>query len=145
MAANGFDTHELDAFMKDLLSLTNDKMPKESRKFLNKEGNKLKKQQKKNFKSKGIGTGQVKSKEVEKSFKRGKIYKYKGKNLSVRSYSAHPLAHLLNNGHRIVDKNGEEKGFVLGYHFMEDAQKDFEGEYVDDCEQFIDDMLNKGL
>ena len=103
----------LDEFEKDLLNLTLDfKRGRYAKKFLKKEGKKLTKKTKNNYKSKGIGTGEGQSKEVEKSFKTGKVYKYKGKDLSVRSYNSHPLTHLLDKGHRIVTKK-TDKNYVL--------------------------------
>lgn len=141
--ADGFDFSELTDFSKGLLESANDfKNGKESKKFLNKEGGKLAKKQKSSFNSKGIGSGGEESAEVAKSFKKGKVYKYDG-DFAVRAYSGHPLTHLLNNGHRIVTPDGEEKGFVLGYHFMEDAENGFKGDFYEDIDSFLDDLLDK--
>lgn len=138
---NGFDVSELSNFSKDLLSSANElKNGKESKKFLNKEGSKLAKKQKESFKSKGIGTGGEDSTEVAKSFKKGKVYKFQG-DLAIRAFSGNPLTHLLNNGHRIVSKSGEEKGFAVGYHFIEDAEKGFESEFHEDTEGFLDNIF----
>ena len=100
--ADGFDIKQLNNFGKNLSSKANNlKNGKESRKFLNKEGSKLTNKQKKSFQSKGIGTGGDDSAAIQKSFKKGKVYKYDG-SLAIRSFNSNPLTHLLNNGHRIV-------------------------------------------
>ena len=46
-----------------------------------------------------------------KGFKRGKVYKYKGEEDTVRVYNSMPHAHLIENGHIIKDKTGKEHGF----------------------------------
>ena len=140
MARDGFDLHELDEFTRDLLNLAiNFKNGKEAKKFLRREGTKLNRENKKQAKASGIGK---KTGNFMKGFKRGKVYKYLGKDLCIRAYNGSPHAHLLNNGHRIVDKNGNEHGFKEGEHFMEKAQDNFKDEFYEDIENFIDDMLN---
>lgn len=111
---------------------------KSAKKFLQKAGNKLKKKtvnQAKNSIKNYTGN-------YIKSIKKGKVYDFKG-NLSVRTYSAAPHAHLIEFGHIIKTRNGKEKGFKPGYHVFEKAAKEFEDEFVEDTELFIDDLLNE--
>jgi hypothetical protein len=141
--ADGFDFSELDAFERDLLSaaasLENGRYAKG---FLRKEGTKLKKENKKQAKSADIDK---KTGNFLKGFKRGKTYKFAG-DMAIRAYNSAPHAHLLDLGHRIVDKNGVELGFKEGAHFMEKAEDAFCEEYIEDCQSFIDDLLtNHGL
>lgn len=110
---------------------------KSAKKFLQKAGNKLKKktvEQAQRSVKKYTGT-------YIKSIKRGKVYDFQG-NLSVRTYSASPHAHLIESGHRIVTRSGREKGFKPGYHVFEKAAKDFENEFAEDTENFIQELLN---
>ncbi|WP_099192215.1 hypothetical protein [Tepidibacter mesophilus] len=130
-------------FEQDLLALAMDVKKKESRNFIKREGSELRKETKNVYKSKGIGTGQGESKDVENGFKRGKPYMYQSKDLSIRVYNSHPLAHLLNKGHRIVDKNKNEIGFVVGYNFMEDAEKRFQNKYFNDTQDWLDELINE--
>lgn len=132
---------DLDQFTQDLLSaavaLENGKQAK---KYLRTEGSKLRKETVEQVKAK------VKKKtgKLIKSIKRGKPYERDGMN--IRAYSGAPHAHLINNGHRIVDKNGKEHGFQEGVHFIENAEKEFQPEFHEDTEKWIDDMLdNHGL
>ena len=80
---------------------------------------------------------------LQKGFKAGKVYKYRNKELSVRAYNKSPHAHLINDGHRIIDRNGTEHGFKQGVKFMEKAEQIFENKNFEETQQFIDDMLNK--
>jgi hypothetical protein len=138
---DGLDPRELDEFSKQLLDIATKTMPKESAKFLRTEGNKLRKGTKSKAKKKvKADTGNY-----HKSIKRGKTYKYEGDTLSVRVYSNDPKSHLIEYGHRIVGKDGSEHGFKQGERVFEEASKQFINEFVQDCEQFIDEMLDKGL
>lgn len=148
--ADGFDLSEMDKFTKDILAMANDKLPKESRKFIKRQGGQLTKKNKSTYNSMGIGSGDNKG-IMAKSFKTGKAYKYKGA-YSVRSYSKaivisksgkkYLLPAMLNNGFRHVNKDGSET-WVPGYHFMEKASKSFEAEYVNNCEKYIEEIISK--
>jgi hypothetical protein len=131
---------ELDDFAKQLMNLATKQMPRESAKFLRTEASKLRKETNAKAKQKvKKDTGSY-----HKSIKRGKTYKYDGA-LSVRVYSGDPKAHLIEKGHRIVDKTGKEHGFEAGKHVFEESARQFQTKYVTNCEQFLDDMLDKGL
>lgn len=56
-----------------------------------------------------------------------------GKNIHADIYSTAPHFHLVDRGHKIVDKKGHEKGFVQGKHFLQktiDEQQDDLREYM---------------
>ena len=138
--ADGFDIREFTEFERNLLRLANEKMPKESKKFLKKEANKLKKKTLAKAKQKvDKNTGNY-----FKSIKTGKVYKFDG-NLSCRTFSSSFHAHLIEYGHRIVDSEGNEHGFVEGKHIFEESEKEFENEYFADAQDFLDEVLEKGL
>lgn len=152
--SNTFDIHELEDFTKELLTLANETMPKESRKFLNKEGMALKKE------TKSVAQQKVKKKTGNylKGIRKGKVYKWQGKTLAVRVFAKNdrnaidkktgkriaPHAHLIEYGHRQV-VNGKEVGFVKGRYVYESAYKQFQNQYFSDCDKFIDELLEKGL
>lgn len=137
----GFDLSELSDFTNDLLKLAEVQFPKESRKFMQLEGNKLRKI------TAATGRKVVKRKSGAylKGIKRGKVYKYKGEQVAVRVYNSSPHAHLIEDGHRQVTKDGKEVGFVRGAKVFEKSRKEFEQQFIQDCEEFVDDMLSKGL
>ncbi|WP_353096230.1 hypothetical protein [Tissierella praeacuta] len=140
---SGFDFSELTDFEEELLDLAKEfEKGKHANKFLQKSGTKLKNKTIKDAKSK------IKKKtgNLFKGIARGKPYKYYvDGSMAVRVYAKSPAnhAHLLNNGHRIVDKNGKEHGFAKGHHFFEGGVKAYEGEYYQDTQDFIDELLDK--
>lgn len=143
--SDSFDFSELDEFEQDLLDLAGTvKNGKEAKRFLRNTGNKLKRRTIKLAKQRV----NEKSGNLLKGIKRGKPYKWRGdggESWAVRVYGGKPAyhAHLLEYGHRIV-KNGKEYGFAKGYHFFEDAAKNFErDEWEDEVEKFIDQLLDE--
>lgn len=141
--ADGFHISELTKFEKKLLSLANNEMPKQSRQFIKKEANKLNSQNKRTYKSMGIG---IETGNLEKGFRAGKAYKYKG-DWTARAYNNSPHAHLIDKGFMHKPHKGQDgqESFVPGYNFMDSAASAFQGKYYDDVQKFIDDMLDKGL
>ncbi len=141
--SDGFDISELTKFEKKLASIANDTMPKESRKFIKTEANKLNKSNKSAYKSKGIGT---ETGNLLKGFKSGKAYKYKGV-WSARAFNSSPHAHLLDQGFMWKPHKGDEgtEKFIPGFHFMDQASKSFENSYYDDVEEFFYQVFRKGL
>ncbi|MNC00060.1 hypothetical protein D3C75_473760 [compost metagenome] len=139
--AQTIDISELDDFSKKLMQLATQKMPKASQKFLRQEGSKLAKITKQNARRSGVKkhTGQY-----IKSIKKGKVYKFDGK-LSIRAYSTSPHAHLIEDGHRIVGKNGSNHGFKPGHHVFKRSLLQFRPQFLADCEEFFNDLLDKGL
>jgi hypothetical protein len=141
---DGFDITELTNYEKKMIMLANEKMPKESKKFLKTEGGKLRKltlQKAKQSVKKGQGN-------LFKGIKVGKVYIYKGNGgQSIRVYGGKPAyhMHLLEHGHRQVTEDGKEIGFVKGSHFFEAAAKEFEEQYHSDVQDFVDVIVEKGL
>lgn len=140
--ADGFDFKELTEIETNLLKLANSQMPKESKKFLKKEGKNLLQE----TQTEAIFCGvKHKSHKYYDSIKQGKVYKYKGDNtLANRVYSTAPHAHLIEEGHVLI-RNGKEIGYVKGKYVFENAKKNFTSQYYESCQKFIDDMLEKGL
>lgn len=157
------DTSDIDDFAKSLLEFANSDMPKKSKKFLQNEGNKLRK--KTLAKAKSLTKKQTGN--YYKGIKRGKVYHYRDKNNnSVRVYGGSPHAHLIEYGHRQVlnppqegkianiktqfaegvipgRNKGKEIGFVEGLHVFEKAKNEFESEFNSDCENFAEDILKE--
>lgn len=140
-----FDFSELTDFGEDLLSLAKElDNGKHAKKFLRSSGTKLKNRTVKVAKQRV----NKKTGNLFKGIKRGKPYKYYADgSMAVRVYAGKPAnhAHLLNNGYRIVDKNGKEHGFAPGHHFFEGGADMYEEQYYKDTEDFIDDLLNDHL
>lgn len=142
MSDDIFDFKELTNYEKKLLDMASNKMPRETMKFIRKEGTQLRKVTVKNARAK------VKKKTGNyfKSIKKGRAYIYQGNGgSSIRVYSTAPHAHLIEKGHRIVTPGGTEKGFKPGLHIFENSEKEFQNQFYEDIENFIDDVIAKGL
>lgn len=131
----------LDDFSKELLGASiKFKNGKEAKKFMRKEGNKLRKKTKAKAK-------QLVKKDTGrylKSIKRGKVYKFRGEeDLSIRAYSTDHKAHLIEKGHIIKSRDGVEHGFMKGKFIFEKSEKEFEDEFIEDCEEFLEFMLDE--
>ncbi len=142
-----FDISELENYTNHALRAVEQSLPKECKKFIRTEGNKLKKA----TKAKAKQRVKKKTGAYHSSIKRGKVYLYSGNGgISVRVYAgkssqnkktAHH-AHLLEYGHRLV-KNDREIGFVRGYHVFGDSAREFEPEFHNDTEDFLDEAVSK--
>ena len=81
-----------------------------------------------------------------KSIKRGKVFVNASNEMTVRVYPSAkiaPHAHLIERGHRIVTKSGEEVGFAKGKYVFESAQSEIEREYTKIVEQELDKAFRK--
>ena len=108
--SQGFDLSELAKFGKDL-STVGKGFQKADRKFLQKEGSKLRSKTKAQARKLGKKTGNY-----LKSIKRGKVYNYHGSQ-AVRVYSYAPHAHLIEDGHRMVTHDGREVPIFINGNF----------------------------
>lgn len=115
-------------------------MPKEARMILRKGGSKARtivarkaRQLVKKRSKKGYHAG----------FKRGKVWQEDDGTYRVRVYNNAPHAHLIEDGHRIVGKDGSEHGFKQGLKVMEKANKEVEKQWDQILEKEIDNLLDK--
>ncbi len=137
---DGFNVEDLDAVTKKLLKAAEDTQPKQLKKLMQAEGNKLKR--KTLAKAKAEVTKRTDGKKSYfNSIKRGKVYNFKGDEVAVRVYSSAPHSHLIEYGHRMIKRNGEEGEFVEGKHVFSDTRKDFQGQFIQDIEKFVTDKL----
>lgn len=135
------DAIELDLFSEELLNIANKQMPKKTRKFMNQEGQKLKKQTKQRAKQ----NVKKKTGNYLKSIKKGKVYIYSGNGaFSVRVYGAAPHTHLIEQGHNIKNK---KDGVVLGrakaFYVLDKSARAFQSEFEKDIENFIDEVVDE--
>lgn len=116
--------------------------PKETEKFVKKEGRKLRKIMQNKAKSKI----RKKTGNYLKGFKVGrKVYKWGDAEYNLRVYNGSPHAHLLEYGHRKVTPRGKNIGFTKGYHIVEEAGKEFEQTYADDINNDLVDYILKEI
>lgn len=147
MAREGFDIHELDEFT-DRLIQSSKEAKKAQRKFLQQQGNKLKR------KTLQKARAQVNKVRVErktytreagtyhKSIKRGKVHVKNGAQ-RVRVYSGDPVAHLIEDGWTPKLRNGKRGSKQAGKEIFEQAHEDFAPVFQKACEEEIDEMIGK--
>ena len=154
MARDGIDLSELDEFT-DRLIRTSKEASKVQRRFLQQQGNKLKRKTKAQARVVGIKT---KTGNYMKRIKRGKVWRSRNGAQAVRVYSNAPHAHLIEEGHdQTVNPGkgrgnghgvrpgkgiGRKVGHVKGREVFLKAGNAFEPEYDRACEEAIDEMIN---
>ena len=154
MARDGIDLSELDEFT-DRLIQTSKEAKKTQRKFLQKQGNKLKRKTLAQARLAGI---QEHTGKYRKGIKRGKVWSSRNGAQSVRVYSNAPHAHLIEEGHEQTVNPGKGRGnghgvrpgkgigrkvgHVKGREVFLKAGEAFAPEYERACEEAIDEMIN---
>ena len=155
MARDGIDLSELDEFT-DRLIQSSKEASKAQRKFLQQQGNKLKRKTKAQARLVGI---QQHTGNYMKGIKRGKVWKERNDAQAVRVYSNAPHAHLIEDGHDQTVNPGKGKGNghgvkpgkgigrkvgeVEGREVFLKAYEAFAPEYERASEEAVDEMIRK--
>ncbi len=148
MAGNSFDR-----FVESLIR-SSKSAEKEYKKFLQREGNKLKRKTKAQAHVKGIKTH---TGNYMKGIKRGKVWSERDGTYQVRAYSNAPHAHLIEMGHdQVVNPPkphgrgvkpgkgiGRKVGDVAGREVFLEAYDAFEAQFHKDSEDAIDNIIRK--
>lgn len=114
-----FDVSELDDYTEQMLNFITQDFPKETKKFMRSEANKLKNKAKRAAKSslKSQPTGGY-----VKGLKAGKkVYAWDDAEYNVRVYNSAPHAHQVDEGHNIVTPGGRMVGYAPGKHILENS------------------------
>lgn len=134
---DGFDISELEGFQQQLISDMSKKYPKECRKFMRKEANKVQEI------AKRIAENEIKEDtgNYMQGFKVGKS-KLKGA-YAIKAYNEAPHGHLIEDGHKQYGGKGNKTvvGFVEGKHIYTKAHTEFKTQFEDDVQKFADDLL----
>ncbi len=130
---------DLEYLEKELIRMAKN-YPRETQKFLRQQGSKLKTVITKRAKS----TIKKKTGNYLKGIKRGKPYKYKENEYTIRVYNSKPHAHLIEKGHIIRSKDGKEHGFKKGYGIFEKAEIEFREKFIVAADKFLDEIIKKG-
>lgn len=79
-----------------------------------------------------------------KSIKRGKVFQdNRNGQWTVRVYSKDPKVHLIEKGHRIVDRNGVEHGFQPGKHVFAKADAEVDRQMTEIIETEFSKIIKK--
>lgn len=135
------DMSGMDLFRENLVTLEKD-FPKQAKSMLGKVGNKaatITKQKARQLVKKKTGN-------YLRSIKRGIVWKGADGQYVVRVYASSkiaPHAHLIEEGHRIVDKDGNEHGFKEGLHVFEKAVKEVDSQFESILASEFEKIMNK--
>lgn len=147
MARDGIDLSELDAFT-DRLIQSSKEASKAQRKFLQQQGNKLKRKTIQKARAEVNKTRVVRpayereAGTYHKSIKRGKVYMKNGAQC-IRVYSYDPVAHLIEDGWTPKARDGSSGKHQDGSKIFSDTWKDFTPEYERASEEAVDEMIRK--
>lgn len=158
---SGFDFSQLSDFAKDTINIAQNVYPRESKKFLKKQAEKVAEKLQANIST----TTKKKTGRLSRAAAPGKPYIFKGGDemaLSIRGYlknrpktepeNSAPHAHLLDFGHNIIPRGKKGKsntsggpilGKVKGREFIKKTQNEFESEFLSECEAFASDIFYK--
>lgn len=138
------DFKELDNFVNRVSKYASKNYPKETKKFMKKEGQKLRRRAKyrlnKNVKTK---TGNL-----QEGLKTSNAYLWDyGTTTSVKVYFSRktaPHGHLIEEGHKVKNKkDGPVLGFAKGYSILSQSNKKFERTLYNDCVVFSKNILKE--
>lgn len=124
MADFDIDMSGMDLFRANLVALERD-FPKQAKSMLVKVGSKattITKRKARQLVNRKTGY-------YQRSIKHGKVWKGLDGQFYVRVYSRDPKQFLIENGHRIVGKDGSEHGFQHGYKVFEKAVKEMDSQF----------------
>lgn len=138
MSETGFDFFELDQFSQRLLQQARKENPKEVKKFMRKEGGKLRTRVARNARQRT----KMKKGSYRKSIKRGKPYRYDNDD-AIRVYSYAPHTHLIENPHRIISHKKDVGKSTKGRDVFRDAQKEFSPIFERDVDSFADNYARR--
>lgn len=133
----GIEIHGLDEF-KDAIEKVKKKYPDRAEAELHKLGNMLKKK----------AIQKTPESKLEHKYKLKKSYhlsqtKQAGSTLYVEFWNSSPHFHLIERGHRIIDKAGKEHGFQPGAHMVEKSTQELEEEMPEEIEKWLDEVFKE--
>ena len=136
---DGLEINGLDA-MKKKLKYVATHYPYESEILLKKMGNKFRTSVKRRTPDSGLQS----KRKLMKSYRVSKV-QGAGKDLFVEFRSTSPHFHLVERGHKIVDKNGKDTGKrVQGKHMVEQTVLEYQKAFPKEVEKMVDSLI-KGL
>lgn len=132
----------LTELQRDLLNVALEDLPKKTPQLMRKVGSKART----NVARKARQLVKKKTGYYHKRWKRGKVFIGHEGEWVVRVFNSSPHAHLLEYGHRIVDKNGNEIGFSRGRYPLAKGMDDFENSNQMEVEvvKWLDKLLKDG-
>lgn len=149
------DIREWEQFDLDVLNFAQKEMPKECKKFMRREGGKLRTSTRKMARAKLYKT-ERKAKEKTGNYLKGirstKAWQNARGDYGVKVKSNHSIAphtHLIEFGHKIITRGGNKpqsgKDVATDFNIYRDANADFQSRFYNDALDFSGQMLENGL
>ena len=138
------DISEWEDYNKDLLFLIEETMPRECKKFMRREGGRLRTVSKQTARS----TVNKKTGNYLASIKASKSWRNSRGGYGVYVFTSRPPgfhAHLLEYGHRVYRRGVPTAKRARAFHIMENANRVFESRFWKDCDTFIGQMVDDGM
>lgn len=135
-----FDLTGFDEFEKTLVDMIEVKYPEEVKKILYELADELKAE---TVKRTPVGTEKkAKTKRLANKWKVGRVRKHKGE-FYIEVYNNAPHAHLIEDGHRIVGKDGSDHGWWEGKHMLLISTKQLEERLEPRLQAWLNEMLEE--
>lgn len=132
----GLEIQGLDTLQKKLQYISN-RYPYESEILLARMGNKFRNSVKKKTPDSGVAS----KRKLMKSYRVSKV-QGAGKDLYVEFRSTSPHFHLVERGHKIIDKNGRDTGKrVQGKFMVEQTAFEYQRAFPKEVEKMVDNLL----
>lgn len=137
-----FKFEGLDAFEKALVDTITKKYPEEAKEFLHECGKELMEDAKRRT---PVGTEKkAKTKRLINKWRTMKAKKRRRNNeIYVEVKNNAPHAHLIEDGRRIIGKDGSEHGFKKGEHMLKNAAERMDKNFKYKLEAWLDKMLEE--
>lgn len=146
MSAVNLDVSEWDKLNRDILNLAEETMPRETKKFMRREGGRLATTTRKLARA----TVHKKTGNYFKSIKSSKAWKNGSGGYGVYAYATRKgsignHAHLLEYGHRVVIRRTYTGKRARAFRIFHNAAGDFEGRFYSDAEVFVQNVVESGF
>lgn len=146
MNAVDLDVSEWNKFNQNMLELAQETMPRETKKFMRREGGRLATTTRKIARA----TVHRKTGNYFKSIRSSKAWENKRGGYGVYAYSTRNNnlgnhAHLLEYGHRVIIRKTNTGKRAKDYRIFEKAGKSFEGKFMSDAAEYIDKLLESNF
>ena len=135
------DISEWTEFDKDLLRFVEDTMPRETKKFMRREGGRLR------TLSRQTGRASVRKKTGNyfKGIRSTRAWKNSMGGYGVKVRATAPHSHLLETGHYVYRRGVNTHKRTRAFEIMKRANRSFEGRFWGDCQTFIYGLVDNGL
>lgn len=141
MSDGALDISEWEEYNQDLLYLIEETMPKECKKFMRREGGRLRTASRQTARS----SVRKKTGNYFKGIKSSKGWRNSAGGYGVKVYATAPHSHLLEEGHDVYRRGVNTGKRTRAFKIMKNANVAFASRFWQDCDAFIGQMVENGM